>query len=155
MSTKLKEKDMSANEPKVVQIKKTFEGYDENLEPKSVDIDFNFTEPVTYEEAVQRLNGDTSKMLQGLIGVLRREAIANERAKAGAANFINREALMLFIKPYRDIEPYSNLVTATDKRKASAEEWNAQTTAIIADAKKSPFTMSGIKKLSDKMNQED
>lgn len=149
---------MSTTEPKVeslesnvVSIKKTYEIYNDNLELVSKEVTVNFTPPLNYEEAVSRLGNDINKMLEGLTAILRREELNKARKEAGVSGGINRAVLMEFIKPYRELPQFASLITATDKRKATAEEWNKQTSEILNQIKNVPFIMDSIRQASAKV----
>ena len=59
---------------------------------------------------------------------------------------------MEYIKSYREIAPFDAMITVSDKRKASAEEWNKQTVAILEQVKNIPFIMNAIRAASAKAN---
>ena len=147
---------MSTNETvsNEVTIKKTYEFRDENFALQKKEVEVKFTPATTYEEAVTRLNNDANKLLDGANSILRREVLSEARRNAGAEGGINNAVLMEFIKPYRELPDFAKLVTATDKRKATAEEWNAQTEAILAQIKNVPFIVDAIKKASAGVDQD-
>ncbi len=62
---------------------------------------------------------------------------------------------MEFIKPYRELPQFASMITASDKRKATAEEWNKQTSAILEQIKNVPFIMQAIKDKSAVANAEE
>ena len=149
---------MSSAEPKVdnsVTIKKTYEYFDENLQLQKKEVEVKFTPAVTYADAVSRLSNDSAKLLEGANLVLRREALKNARTDAGVSGGINREVLMEFIKPYREIPEFASMISASDKRKATAEEWNKQTQAILDQIKNVTFIMKGIRERSAAANEAD
>ena len=154
---KRKVNPMSTTEPvvesKEVTIKKTYEYFDENLVMQSKEVEVKFTPAVTYEEGVARLNSDAGRILEGINIVLRKSALSEARGAAGVSGGINRAVLMDFIKPYRELPQFASMITATDKRKATAEEWNKQTSAILEQIKNVPFIMTSIRELSTKVNE--
>ena len=149
---------MSSPEPKVdnsVTIKKTYEYFDENLQLTKKEVEVKFTPAVTYADAVSRLANDSNKLLEGANLVLRKEELKNARNAAGVSGGINREVLMEFIKPYREMPEFAQMISASDKRKATAEEWNKQTQAILDQIKNVPFIMKGIRDRSTAANEAD
>lgn len=136
-----------------VKISKTYEVYNDNLELVKKTVEVEFVPATSYEEAVSRLGNDVNKMLDGLNSIIRRETLSEARKTAGVSGGINREVLMNFIKPYRDLPVFAKMISAEDKRKASAEEWNAQTNAILEQIKNVPFVIDSIKQLSSKANE--
>ena len=144
---------MSKNE-NTVTLKKTYEFYDENLVAQTKEVEVAFTPALTYEEGVQRLNADTAKILEGINAILRREVLLTARKECGASGGINREVLMNWIRPNRELPQFAKMVTATDKRKVSAEEWNKQTQAILDEIKNVPYIMNAIKTLSTQAEEE-
>lgn len=145
----------SGSNPNTVTITKKYEVYDDNLTLQEKEVKVEFTPATSYEDAVAKLGNDPAKLLEGANIVLRREALSNARAAAGVSGGINRGVLMEFIKPYRELPQFASLVTATDKRKATAEEWNKQTQAILEQIKNVPFIMDGIKVASAKANADE
>ena len=144
---------MSKNE-NTVTVSKTYEFYDENLVSQKKTVEVSFTPALTYEEGVTRLESNTAKILEGINAILRREALAGARKECGASGGINREVLMNWIRPNRELPQFAKMVTATDKRKVSAEEWNAQTQAILDEIKNVPYIMNAIKTLSAQAEEE-
>lgn len=134
---------MSKNEAtKTETIKRTYSGFDANLNEVEKEVSFDFVPPATYEEAVQRLNGDTAKILEGCTAVLRKEEIKKQRENSGANFPISRDVLMETIKTYRSYPQFST--GETDLRKISAEDWDKQTKAICAELVKAPFIVNGM-----------
>lgn len=153
-----KENNMSTNDPAngSVTLKRKYDVFDENFVEVSKEVTVTFTPAVTYEEAVQRLNSDTAKILTGCNMVLRREALNEARKNAGVGEgVINRAVLMEFIKPYRELPQFAKFVASSDKRKATAEEWDAQTKAILEQVKTAPFMVQAIKDASAKANADE
>lgn len=141
--------------PEPITVKKSYEFFDENLvmQKKEVEVTFNLAN--TYEEAVTRLGNDPAKLLEGANVVIRREALSEARKNAGVSGGINRAVLMEFIKPYRELPQFASMITASDKRKATAEEWDKQTSSILEQIKGVPFIMDAIKLASQKANEND
>lgn len=133
---------MSANETKTETIKRTYSGFDADLNEVNKEISFEFKPATTYEEAVQRLNSDSKKLLEGANLMLRKEELKNQRENSGANFAISREVLMETIKTYRSYPQFST--GETDLRKISAEDWDKQTKAICAELKKAPFIVTGM-----------
>lgn len=131
-----------------VTIKKTYEFFDENLTLQKKEVEVTHNPAATYEEAVNRLGNDPTKLLEGANVILRRESLREARVSAGVSGGINRGILMEFIKPYRELPQFASLISVADKRKATAEEWDKQTTAILDQIKNVPFIMDGIKAAS-------
>lgn len=146
-------KTQEETKPEVITIKKTYEFFDVNLVLQSKEVEVNFTPASTYEEGVSRLNNDVNKLLEGVNVVLRKQALTEARNSAGVSGGINREVLMQFIKPYRELPQFSAMITNSDKRKATADEWNKQTNAILDQIKNVPFIMDSIRSASAKANE--
>lgn len=130
--------------PKTIKLTKKYEGYNENLELISVEKEIEFTEVVDNEKALEVLNS-TNGYIDAANYLVRRNALSEARKAAGLSGGISREVLMEFIKPYRELPNFAAMIKSEDKRKASAEEWNAQTQAILDQIKNVPFIMQSIK----------
>lgn len=139
---------MSAVETKEpVKLTKKYDIFDENLNEVSKEVTVEYTEVTTQEDALAVLNriGDYIGAANTL---LRREALSNARKEAGVSGGINRAVVMEFIKPYRELPQFASMIKSPDKRKATAEEWNAQTRAILDQIKNVPFIMASIRERS-------
>lgn len=146
---------MSAVETKEpVKLTKKYDIFDENLNEVSKEVTVEYTEVDSQEAALEVLNriGDYVGAANIL---LRREALKDARAKAGVSGGINRAVLMEFIKPYRELPQFASMIKSADKRKATADEWNAQTRAILDQIKNVPFIMASIKERSAQTSDEE
>lgn len=161
---------MSKENPIKVILKKKYEYFDENfeLQTKEVLVEFTLIGPVYPDNATAEQKAAIDQevtqsalaelnRINDFVGaanfLIRREALKNARLSAGISGGINRAVLMEFIKPYREAEPFASMISATDKRKATAEEWDKQTKAIIDQIKNVPFMVNSIKALSAKANE--
>src|SRR5437667_7162283 len=159
MSTQQPEKEAEKAETEVketekVSIKKSYEFFDENLvlQQKEVTVEYEtFTGEAKPEKVMAKLN-EINRWVDAANFLIRNEALKAAKASAGVAGGINRAVLMEYIKSYREIAPFDAMITVSDKRKASAEEWNKQTSAILEQVKNIPFIMNAIRAASAKAN---
>lgn len=155
---------MSTNDPNTVKtetekvdLKKKYEYFDENLvlQSKEVPVSFEvFTVDAKLENVMVKLNA-INRWIDAANYLIRNEALKAARTAAGVSGGINREVLMNFIKPYRELPQFASMISASDKRKATAEEWDKQTGAILEQIKNVPFVINSIKELSAKANSEE
>ena len=163
---------MSKVDPNLVEFEKEYEYFDEQLNLKKNKVKVSYTEikpvfpdNVTEEQKQALITEANNKALEALNAsgewqdaanyVIRRKALAEAKTKAGASGGINRAILMETIKPYRENPQFSGMIKNPDKRKATAEEWEAQTAAICAQIKDIPFIMDSIKARSAAVTDED
>jgi len=155
MSTQQPEKEAEVKaETEKVSIKKSYEFFDENLvlQQKEVPVEYEtFTENAHPQKVMAKLN-EINRWVDAANFLIRNEALKAAKASAGVAGGINRAVLMEYIKSYREIAPFDVMITVSDKRKASAEEWNKQTNAILEQVKNIPFIMNAIRAASAKAN---
>ena len=142
-------------ETEKVEVTKEYEFFDSNLELKTVKVPVvyeTFTENAKPESVMAKLNA-INRWNDAANYLIRNEALKLAKATAGVSGGINREVLMNFIKPYREIPEFAAMISVSDKRKASSEEWNKQTNAILSQVKLSEFMMNSIRKASAKANE--
>ena len=140
-----------------VSVKKTYEAFDNNLvlQSKDVTVEYEvFTADAKPETVMNKLN-EINRWRDAANFLIRNEALKQARKDAGVSGGINRVVLMEFIKPYRDLPQFSGLITSSDKRKATAEEWDKQTNAILDQIKNVPFIMDSIRAKSVIANEEE
>ena len=158
--------------PNLVEFDREYEYFDENLnlQTKKVPVKFEVIAPVYPEnatpeqkstidaqvnqKAIAKMN-ELGKWQEAVNFLIRREALTAAKVAAGVSGGINRAVLMEFIKPYRELPQFASMITASDKRKATAEEWNKQTSAILEQIKNVPFIMQAIKDKSAVANAEE
>lgn len=148
---------MSTTEASTVQpVKSTrkYEFFDSNLVLQTREVEVEYTPVTTQEDAVKAIN-EIGDWITAANHVIRKKALADARAKAGVSGGINREVLMEFIKPYREMPQFASLISSSDKRKATAEEWNKQTEAILSQIRNVEFIMNAIKERSAAANTEE
>lgn len=136
---------------KTVELKRTYEGFSDTLDLVSKEETGSYTEFTDSSKAIEYLN-QTGSFVDAANSVLRRNTLKDMRANAGISGTINREVLMSYIKPYRELPQFAAMIKSEDKRKATGEEWNAQTKAICDQIKNVPFIMDAIRKASEAAN---
>src|SRR6266853_843484 len=155
MSTQQPEKEAEVKtETEKVSIKKSYEFFDENLvlQQKEVPVEYEtFTSDAHPQKVMAKLN-EINRWVDAANFLIRNEALKSAKASAGVSGGINRAVLMEYIKSYREIAPFDAMITVSDKRKASAEELNKQTSAILEQVKNIPFIMNAIRAASAKAN---
>jgi hypothetical protein len=112
-------------------------------------VDLSFTPAGSQEEALTRLsaalNSDEEALRDAINSILRDKEFAAQKRTAIGENGAPKKVVLDFIKNWRDVPPYSSLVT-TEKGDANwKKEYNAQTSAILKDVKDVPFVVNGIK----------
>lgn len=140
-----------------VSFKRGYEGYNDKLEliSNEVPVEFDvFSKDTPLEEVMSKLN-ELNRWTDALNYLLRNEALKDAKKRAGVSGTINRAVLMEFIKPYRELPDFAKYITSEDKRKATSEEWNAQTNAILNQIKNVPFIMDSIRTKSALANETD
>jgi len=152
-----KEKKMSKTEnapnvsvaPEVIE--KTAKYFDlSTFELKEAPFKVSFTPPATFDEAVSALNSlmgaDPEKMKAALTPILRDAAIASQKKIAVGENGAPKKIVLDYIKNYRDIPPFSSIVTT---EKGKSKEWKGQydlqTVRILEEIKNVPFIVNAIK----------
>jgi len=152
-----KEKTMSKTEnapnvsvvPEVIE--KTAKYFDlSTFELKEAPFKVSFTPPATFDEAVSALNSlmgsDPEKMKAALTPILRDAAIASQKKIAVGENGAPKKIVLDYIKNYRDIPPFSSIVTT---EKGKSKEWKGQydlqTVRILEEIKNVPFIVNAIK----------
>jgi hypothetical protein len=129
--------------------KRTYTGFDENLKSVEKEVEVSFTPVTTNENALVELNR-INNFVDAANYLIRREALAKAKESAGISGGFDRETVMNFIKPWREMPMFSAMVKAEDKRKATAEEWNAQTEAILEQIRQIPVLLQQLKDASAK-----
>jgi hypothetical protein len=137
-------KTENATEIQPVKTKKTYEYFDENLVLQSKEVEVVYTPVDSQEKAVEELN-KLGSWIDAANFAIRRNALREAKKNAGVSGGINRNVLMEFIKPYRELPNFASMISVSDKRKATAEEWDKQTNAILEQIKNVPFIMEAIK----------
>jgi hypothetical protein len=127
-----------------IKTKKTYEYFDENLVLQSKEVEVVYTPVDSQEKAVEELN-KLGSWIDAANFAIRRNALREAKKNAGVSGGINRNVLMEFIKPYRELPNFASMISVSDKRKATAEEWDRQTNAILEQIKNVPFIMEAIK----------
>ena len=150
-------KDMSKTEtaPEAEKFTKKYEVYNDDLELTEKEVEVSFAPASDLSAAITRLGNEDNKVLAGCNVILKREALRDARAKAGVSGGINRAVLMEYLRPYRELPQFASMIASSDKRKATAVEWNAQTAAICEQIKNVPFIMSAIKAKSAQVEEEE
>jgi hypothetical protein len=138
-------------EPKTVEFKRTYEGFDSNLKLVSKEVPVKYTEVLDQNAALEVLNR-TNGFVAAANVLLRKEALDKAKVEAGVSGGFNRQVVMDFIKPWRELPQFSSMVKAEDKRKATADEWNAQTEAILEQVRQIPSIMAQLKIQSESAN---
>src|SRR5207237_9301822 len=153
-SRKVKTMSKEQNAPTTVQpeeIEKKVKFFDlATFELKEATFKASFTPPATFDEAVSALNSlmgnDPEKMKAALTPILRDAAIASQKKIAVGENGAPKKIVLDYIKNYRDIPPFSSIVTT---EKGKSKEWKGQydlqTVRILEEIKNVPFIVNAIK----------
>src|SRR6267142_6691566 len=137
--------------PVVEVIEKTAKFFDlSTFELKEAPFKVSFTPPATFDEAVSALNSlmgsDPEKMKAALLPILRDAAVASQKKIAVGENGAPKKIVLDYIKNYRDIPPFSSIVTT---EKGKSKEWKGQydlqTIRILEEIKNVPFIVNAIK----------
>ena len=151
-----KVKQMSKTEtvpavPQAEEIEKKVKFFDlATFELKEATFKASFTPPATFDEAVSALNSlmgsDPEKMKAALTPILRDAAIASQKKIAVGENGAPKKIVLDYIKNYRDIPPFSSIVT-TEKGKSPdwKKQYDVQTVRILEEIKNVPFIVNAIK----------
>ena len=154
-----KEKKMSKEQnaptvpavPQAEEIEKKVKFFDlATFELKEATFKASFTPPATFDEAVSALNSlmgsDPEKMKAALTPILRDAAIASQKKIAVGENGAPKKIVLDYIKNYRDIPPFSAIVT-TEKGKSPdwKKQYDVQTVRILEEIKNVPFIVNAIK----------
>ena len=153
-SRKVKQMSKEQNAPVVPQaeeIEKKVKFFDlATFELKEATFKASFTPPATFDEAVSALNSlmgsDPEKMKAALTPILRDAAIASQKKIAVGENGAPKKIVLDYIKNYRDIPPFSSIVT-TEKGKSPdwKKQYDVQTVRILEEIKNVPFIVNAIK----------
>jgi len=153
-SRKVKTMSKEQNAPTTVQpeeIEKKVKFFDlATFELKEATFKASFTPPATFDEAVSALNSlmgnDPEKMKAALTPILRDAAIASQKNIAVGENGAPKKIVLDYIKNYRDIPPFSSIVT-TEKGKSPdwKKQYDVQTVRILEEIKNVPFIVNAIK----------
>jgi len=153
-SRKVKTMSKEQNAPTTVQpeeIEKKVKFFDlATFELKEATFKASFTPPATFDEAVSALNSlmgnDPEKMKAALTPILRDAAIASQKKIAVGENGAPKKIVLDYIKNYRDIPPFSSIVT-TEKGKSPdwKKQYDVQTVRILEEIKNVPFIVNAIK----------
>src|SRR5207244_6259906 len=150
-----KEKKMSKEQnapaaPVAEMIEKTAKFFDlSTFELKEAPFKVSFTPPATFDEAVSALNSlmgsDPEKMKAALTPILRDAAIASQKKIAVGENGAPKKIVLDYIKNYRDIPPFSAIVT-TEKGKSPdwKKQYDVQTMRILEKIKNVPIIVNAI-----------
>jgi hypothetical protein len=137
--------------PQVEEIEKKVKFFDlSTFELKETPVKVSFTPPATFDEAVSALNSlmgsDPEKMKAALTPILRDAAIASQKKIAVGENGAPKKIVLDYIKNYRDIPPFSSIVT-TEKGKSPdwKKQYDVQTVRILEEIKNVPFIVNAIK----------
>ncbi len=136
--------------PKVITFERTIVGFDKDLKNVEKTVSGSYTEVASQEDALAVLNR-TNSFIEAANVIVKKEAISKAKNEAGLEGGFDRETVMNFIKPWREMPQFSAMVKAEDKRKATADEWNAQTEAILEQVRQIPVLMAQLKAASDKV----
>jgi len=151
-----KVKQMSKTEtvpavPQAEEIEKKVKFFDlATFELKEATFKASFTPPATFDEAVSALNSlmrsDPEKMKAALTPILRDAAVASQKKIAVGENGAPKKIVLDYIKNYRDIPPFSSIVT-TEKGKSKdwKGQYDLQTVRILEEIKNVPFIVNAIK----------
>src|SRR5207237_3132478 len=137
--------------PQAEEIEKKVKFFDlATFELKEATFKASFTPPATFDEAVSALNSlmgnDPEKMKAALTPILRDAAIASQKKIAVGENGAPKKIVLDYIKNYRDIPPFSSIVT-TEKGKSPdwKKQYDVQTVRILEEIKNVPFIVNAIK----------
>ena len=137
--------------PQAEEIEKKVKFFDlATFELKEAAFKASFTPPASFDEAVSALNSlmgsDPEKMKAALTPILRDAAIASQKKIAVGENGAPKKIVLDYIKNYRDIPPFSSIVT-TEKGKSPdwKKQYDVQTVRILEEIKNVPFIVNAIK----------
>ncbi len=120
-------------------IESKFEYLDANLDTKEAEIKVNFTPPATAEDGMQRLGGDSEKLLKAITNLLRSEAIDAAESTAIPADAINKSFVVSMAVPYRSMPQFARV---------APESRADQTKKIFAYFKSKPSVMAMLREES-------
>lgn len=115
------------------KITKTYKFFSEDLTYQERTVNVDFVPAADYQSAVERLGSNAEVILAALNSALKEKALSDARAEVKASG-ISTKAVMTFIRPFREVPPYSGI---KDRQK--------QTEAILAKVKETPFMLDAIK----------
>jgi hypothetical protein len=137
---------MSKNPVQTTPLSKSYTYFDENFNQVTKDIDVQFDEATNLSDSrVVSVLADESKHLKAINSHLRREKLAEEKAKVKGAG-ISSAAVMNFLRPFRETPPYN------DKKVYPTRK--SQTEALLEGVRGSTFMMNAIRAASAQIDAE-
>ena len=136
--------------PEAEEISKTIKFYDlKTFDLSETTIKATFTPPATFQEAMTALStlmqGNQESLRDALTPILRNAALTNQKKTAIGENGASKKIVLDQIKNFRDVPPFSTIVTAERGKPGWKEQYQKQTDAIIAEVKNVPFIVNAIK----------
>lgn len=110
--------------------------------------EFIFNPSENYADAmtrVQAIANSEKLILAALNSVLESSAASEAKKTAIPENGVSKKAVLEFLKPFRNIPPYSADVTKEKGQDGWKEQYNKQTDHILADAIKNEFMLNAMK----------